>query len=907
MIKQFFTPPVFPEDEDKTRQARFLHTLLAGTLLVTAAGGAVAVPFIYAEKTINSLLILSGFGIVCLSYWWMRLGRVRAASALLLFGTWPLFVFVALFGGGIQSAVVVFFVVCTVIAGLLLGLRGAVVYSILCCIAGAGMVVLQAAGDPLPRLFPLPPIAGLADLAAGLAMVSLVMHLFTRDLNRSLALTRQRLDERRAAEEALRSSEMKFYRLFETSRDCVFITDSEGRIREANPAAETLWGYSRSEADGMSVENLFLARREMIRLANRLRRHGFVENMEMRGKRRGGGIIDVSVNVTAVRDERGRITGYQGSVRDITRRKRTEAEIARQMLRLSALHAIERAITSSLDLQTVLDLLVRQIVGQLRMDAACVLLLDEEKQILRFAAGAGFRTEALQFTRLKLGDGWAGQAAARRKSVYIPDLAAYGSIPIHSEALTEEDFTAYFGVPLVAKGELCGVMEIFQRSEYPADPGWLNFLETLAGQAAIAIQNVRLLRMTQTNLQETKVLYGINQALAAAADSSQLMKDAVTRLQEGFGYFYVQIYVREAETGDFVVCADSGKIGFSTLDQGFRLSAGEGVIGYVAETGLPFFSNNVDEVVFHKRDPLLPETKSQLVVPIRSGAQILGLLDVHQAPPAAFTPHDLELVGAAADQLAVALQKAQLYADLQNALRQEKEMRAQLIQSEKLAVTGRLMASVSHELNNPLQAIQNALFLLKNERKISAQAKQDLAIVLAETERMAAMLDRLRTTYKASRSEDFRPVEVNAVIEDVHALLATHLRHAKVEFDFAPGPGLPAVNGIRDQIRQVILNLFINAVDAMPEGGRLAVSTADLPGETEVLISVADTGQGIDPAIQPHLFETFITGKEDGTGLGLAISQEIVSKHQGRIRAENRPEGGAVFRIWLPYAKGGQP
>ena len=108
----------------------------------------------------------------------------------------------------------------------------------------------------------------------------------------------------------------------------------------------------------------------------------------------------------------------------------------------------------------------------------------------------------------------------------------------------------------------------------------------------------------------------------------------------------------------------------------------------------------------------------------------------------------MQLVSAVADQLAVALQKAQLYTDLQNSLLQEQATRAQLIQTEKLTVAGRLLASVSHELNNPLQAIQNALFLLKDEKGISAEGQGDLTIVLSEAERMATLLERLRTTYQ---------------------------------------------------------------------------------------------------------------------------------------------------------------
>jgi signal transduction histidine kinase len=267
----------------------------------------------------------------------------------------------------------------------------------------------------------------------------------------------------------------------------------------------------------------------------------------------------------------------------------------------------------------------------------------------------------------------------------------------------------------------------------------------------------------------------------------------------------------------------------------------------------------------------------------------------------------MQLVSAVADQLAVALQKAQLYTDLQNSLHQEQSMHSQLIQSEKLAVVGRLLASVSHELNNPLQAIQNALFLLKDEGGLSTQGKQDLEIVLSESERMATLLERLRVTYQPARAEDFQPIQLNSVIEDIHTLVATTLRHARISFEFHSDPELPPIPGLGNQLRQVILNLFMNAADAMSNGGRLIVSTNWLVENREILITVADTGAGIDEAVLPKIFEAFITSKERGTGLGLAISYEIILKHGGHIQAENNPGGGATFRIWLPAGNGDQP
>jgi signal transduction histidine kinase len=258
---------------------------------------------------------------------------------------------------------------------------------------------------------------------------------------------------------------------------------------------------------------------------------------------------------------------------------------------------------------------------------------------------------------------------------------------------------------------------------------------------------------------------------------------------------------------------------------------------------------------------------------------------------------------AVADQLAVALQKANLYSELQISLNQEKAIRSQLIQSERLAVVGRLLASVSHELNNPLQAIQNALFLVKDEEELSEQGRQDMDLILAETERMTAMIERLRAAYRPTRVEDFQDIMLNDMIDDVHALTATQMRHNKITFEFQPDPALSVILGIPDQIRQVILNLFVNAIEAMQTGGKLTVYTQELSEQGKILFSIIDTGPGIDKEILPHIFEPFITNKETGTGLGLSITYDIIRQHNGDIQAENNPACGAAFKVWLPIKR----
>jgi len=425
-------------------------------------------------------------------------------------------------------------------------------------------------------------------------------------------------------------------------------------------------------------------------------------------------------------------------------------------------------------------------------------------------------------------------------------------------------------------------------------------LNSLGIQAAIALENTRLFETTQQRLKEVNALYQTSQGLASSLNTNELIEDVVSLLQRNFGYYHTQIYLMDPATGELVLKSDRGETGTRLRGMEHRLPGGTGIVGHVVETAAPFVTNNVNEVMFFARDSFLPDTQSELTVPIIVDGKVVGVLDIQDKPPHRLTDNDLQLMIAVAGQLSVALQKANLYNNLQTALQQEQTVRSQLVQSERLALVGRLLASVSHELNNPLQAIHNALFLLKEEENLSLQGKQDLDVILAEAERMAALIERLRSAYRPGRVKDFRPVELNGLIEDVHTLIATHMRQKQIAFEFHPDPDLPPASGMSDQIRQVVLNLFINAIEVMEPGGRLVVQTRKLIQQKELLLTVKDTGSGIDADILPRIFDAFITDKQTGTGLGLTITRDIIEQHFGRIEAENDPEGGAIFKIWLP-------
>lgn len=530
-------------------------------------------------------------------------------------------------------------------------------------------------------------------------------------------------------------------------------------------------------------------------------------------------------------------------------------------------------------------------------EQAVIHLLDEQGEILIPKAVTGLSSSNEGKKKMRLGEGVAGQAIESGDTINIADVKKDGRF-LKSDF--KPTYRSLMAAPISSGERKLGTISVQSKIPYAFTQSDGRLLRSLGNHAAIALENARLLENTRQALKEANALYYVTQGLAAF-NADDLLKDVVELLQVNFGYYHVQVYIIEPKTGDLFLHAASGEVGRKLHERKHRLGAGTGIVGRAAETSSPLCVNNVNETEFFVRNPLLPETQSEMAIPVKVGGQLFGILDIQQAPPKTFTLRDQQLLSAVAGQLAISLQKAKLYEDLKMAHQQEKAMRDQLIQNERLAIMGRLLASVSHELNNPLQAIHNALFLLKEEKGLSEQGRQDLDIVLAESERMSGMIERLRDTYRPTRADERKPIQINDIIEDVHALLVPHLRKNRVAFEFHADPNLPLVPAISDQIRQVVLNLFVNGIEAMSaEGGILTARTKFLSDVNEILFSVSDMGSGISESILPDIFEPFITNSPGGTGLGLTISREIVLNHQGRISAENNLNQGAVFRVWLP-------
>lgn len=576
------------------------------------------------------------------------------------------------------------------------------------------------------------------------------------------------------------------------------------------------------------------------------------------------------------------------------RLRRQEAETLRN---------VTNSLISTLDLEEALEAILEQLAVVIPYDSSTIFLWEGE--YLRAVSCRGIDDPELILNQLFPADSPLFiEIMGSKKPVLLEDAQK-------EERFLKWEGTAkirnWIGVPLIAYQQVLGYITIDNCDVDLYSEKDVELAQAFANQAAVVIENARVFDSLQRSLQEANTLYYISNRiiLSPKIKVNDILNSVTNILYKNFDYYHVHCYLFNAENNFLLFQEGSGPIGKHLKKIGHKLDAGEGIVGHVAKTNEMYMTNDVNDTPFYYANPHLPETKAELAVPLRVGEEMLGVLDVQHSGTNIFDEKDIRLLNAIADQIAAFLDKAMLYSELQKSLEKEKSARDQLVRTETLAAMGRLVASVAHELNNPLQAIRSALYLIQTEENLSPQSAKDLQVAVDETKRMSSLIGRLRETSRPAdiKDDEFQPGDLNPLVIEIKKLIATHLRHNEITFTFHAEENLPPIPMIRDRLKQVILNLCINAVECMRSGGKITIVTKYLPNEKQVLLSINDTGPGIEPEVRSRIFEPFFTTKKQGTGLGLHISFEIVQNHQGQLQVKSEIGHGTTFELLLPVER----
>lgn len=547
---------------------------------------------------------------------------------------------------------------------------------------------------------------------------------------------------------------------------------------------------------------------------------------------------------------------------------------------------VSRVINSSLDSTTVLDLVLREAVELMKATSGSLVLLDPHTQLLEIEVAIGLSDEARQ-VKLAIGRGVTGWVAKTGQPLRLADVTTdprYISV--------RQDIRSELAVPLVLEGQLIGVLNVDSTRPHAFQQAEEDLLVALANHAAQVIHNAWLYEAVAHNARKLETLSHVAQSINSSLNLEEVLKRVTADACRLMATKVCSLMLLNAERDQLELRACHG----ASADYLSKppLPVSESIIGSVVRRRKPVQVYNVQHhdafqhIELARQDGLV----SLLSVPLQFGEKVIGALSVYSHTPYRYSTQDVKILTTLASLAAVAITNAQLHEKM--VLAEE-----QLRQTERLSTLGLLAAEVAHEIRNPLTVMQMLFHSLELKFPAADPRTRDAEIVAEKMQHLNKIVDRL-LSYARSNEPCLTAVDLNALLGDVLLLTRRKLQHQRIELVTDLAGSLPPVRADRGQLEQACLNLILNAAEAMPDGGRLTISTGVRSTGT-VVLTFRDTGVGMTTEQQARLFEPFLTTKVHGTGLGLAIVHKIiVDAHQGRIEVESAPQQGTAFHILLP-------
>jgi PAS domain S-box-containing protein len=560
---------------------------------------------------------------------------------------------------------------------------------------------------------------------------------------------------------------------------------------------------------------------------------------------------------------------------DVTARKAAQEVLHQYTDRLRVLHEIDQAILAARSIEEVGESALSQVSRLLGCVRASIVLYDLEQGEMRFLA---VHTDG----ETELGKGWYGaidfiwteamEELAKGRFYTIEDVQnASLSSPV-VEMLQTEGVRAYVILPLIIEGGLVGSLNFGMRTPGYLMPDQMEIAQELAVQLAIGIHQARLNEHVRQHADELEAL---------VARRTRALRDREARLRAIF---------------------EGSGIGIAVLDMDGRVEESNPALQELLGCSAKELRGKLLTDFSHPDDVIADETFYKELMAQKKG---VGRYRAERC----YVRRDGRLCWASvtASLVRVHRRKPQFVIVMMEDITERRRAQEALIQSEKLAITGQLAASLAHEINNPMQSVIGCLGLAQESLEAGDEedVRELLQIAAEELDRAAKTVADLRDLNQPSSPEDREPADVNLQLEHVLMLTRKQCQERGVEVEWRPAEDLPALKLVPDRMQQVFLNLLLNALDAMPDGGRLRVSTGCTGEQAQVWIAFADTGRGIAPDALPHVFDPFYTTKSEGLGLGLYITRNIVEEHGGRIEVESLLGEGTTFTVWLPAPEDG--
>ncbi len=612
------------------------------------------------------------------------------------------------------------------------------------------------------------------------------------------------------------------------------------------------------------------------------------------------------------------------SRRDAEVHARTE-EAQRQRQELEVLNAVIQAAHTSLDLRESLEAILDRLMVLFDFSAGGIRLVDESKDSLALVAHRGLRASyAANPLSLRPGEGDSGHTLRVGHPLVLNEEAQLA--PYRDRVPEGQEVGGALFIPILSKGEALGAIILIGKRKLQFTDAELHLLGTIGLEVGTAIQNARLFSQTQALFIEAErhraraeALAEIGRSVTATLDLDRVLDLVVERASAAVGADAVSILRLDGGALQFVRGRGLSLNRVALLDPGWSEKAGPDA----APMRVPMWTADLTvDPRFRESTSALELAKAEgiravMAAPIVLGEETWGILKIYFRQAYAFSPEEVRFAEAVAQQAAIAIGNAKLYADLRSAYAKLEAAQEQAVQTAKLGALGQMAGGVAHDFNNLLAAILGRAELLQR-RATDPFVVQGLKVIQGAALDGAETVRRILGFARAKGEEHMEPIELASLLEQVVDIARprwkdeAQARGAFISVMLALEPVRP-VRGNAAELREVFLNLLLNAVDAMPGGGTVTLGVRSLAGrngdgkalDEAVECFVRDTGIGMSEDVRRRAFDPFFTTKgARGTGLGLSVVYGIVSRHGGRVRIDSRENVGTTVTLQLPVFRG---
>jgi signal transduction histidine kinase len=561
--------------------------------------------------------------------------------------------------------------------------------------------------------------------------------------------------------------------------------------------------------------------------------------------------------------------------------------------RLKLLYQVSNVIHSTLDPQQALQLILQETVRLMRASSGSVVLINPNNGLLEIHASTGLPPHAADL-KLRVGQGLTGWVARTGKPARVGDVR---QDPRY--IMLRGDVRSELAVPLEVQGTIRGVLNVDSRSENAFSEADQELLEELAVQAAKVIHNTWLYEQSRLKARLLETLVSVSQTINSALNVNEALQ-VITREACVLMEARMCSLLLLDETGQWLDLRASSGAGEPYLKKP-RLNVDESFLGIVVRRKKPMQLENVQVSALYQNIPVARSEGlvSLLSAPLVFGGQTIGTLNVYAGEPRSFSNEEIHILTALAELSAIAIEKARLYERIVDG-------EEQLRQNEKFSALGLLAAEVAHEIRNPLTVMKMLYHSLGLEFLPGDPRIKDDAILREKMEHLNKIVEQILDFARGTEPK-LGEVNINQLLDDLGLLTRHKLRNQQIQFIRRLAPDLPPIMADGTQLAQAFLNLTLNAVEAMPEGGSLTIFTKAfrLPRNslhpTHVLVEFRDTGPGMPEEQRRRAFSSLLsTTKQKGTGLGLAIVGRVIEAHRGKVRIRSHPGKGTTISITLP-------